>query len=101
MPAAGIDEWTNHWNMAAELKKLEDQLNIKQTGVKKISDLQANANYMKKPEAKREADTVKKAALEAEVAQLLKAVQEMQGAAGGSSAGNGSSFNMWYANKCM
>ena len=72
-PSAVVGTVTLHMDLAglvdmsAELKKLEDQLAIKQTGLKKISDQQANANYMKKPEAKREADTVKKAALEAEV----------------------------------
>jgi len=106
-PSAVVGNVTLHMDLAglvdmgAELAKLEGQLVIKQNGVKKISDQQAGPNYMKMPEAKREQQIVKKAALEAEVATLLKAVQEMQGAAGGSSAGNSSSFNMWYANKCM
>merc|ERR1711865_41931 len=84
-------------DMGAELKKLETQLQQKEAQVKKITDEQANPNYMKKPEAKRAKDDVKKAGLETEVAQLKKAVQEMQGSAGGDS----SSFNMWYANKCQ
>jgi valyl-tRNA synthetase len=104
-PSAVAGNVTVHMDLAglvdldAELKKLQDELAKKVAAVKKIADQQAGEHYHKKPEAKREQDTVKKAGLEAEVAQLQKAVQEMQGAVG--SSGSSSPFNMWYASKCM